>query len=127
MYPETPEEVHHLWVEAFNGGNLDDLVALYESGAALVPQPGQIVSGATAVREALAGFLTMRPKIDLQLRKVIRAGEIAQIISSWTISGTGPNGSPVTFNGVTTDVVRRQADGRWLVVIDNPYGTAAVG
>lgn len=127
MYPETPEEVHHLWVDAFNRNNLDDLVALYEPGATFVPQPGQIVSGAAAVKEALAGFLAIRPKIDLRLRKVIEAGEIAQIISSWTIIGTGPDGSAVTFNGVTTDVVRRQADGRWLVIIDNPYGAAAAG
>lgn len=127
MYPETPEEVHHLWVDAFNRNNLDDLVALYEPGATFVPQPGQIVSGAAAVKEALAGFLAIRPKIDLRLRKVIEAGEIAQIISSWTITGTGPDGSAVTFNGVTTDVVRRQADGRWLVIIDNPYGAAAAG
>lgn len=127
VYPETPEDVHRLWVEAFNRGNLYDLMALYEPGAAFVAQPGQIVSGAGAVRKALAGLLAMRPTINLQLRKVIPAGEIAQIISSWTITGTNPDGSPATFNGVTTDVVRRQGDGRWLLVIDNPFGAAAAG
>jgi ketosteroid isomerase-like protein len=27
------------------------------------------------------------------------------------------------MEGRTTDIVRRQADGSWLFVIDDPYGT----
>jgi ketosteroid isomerase-like protein len=35
---------------------------------------------------------------------------------------TAPGGSPLELAGRFTDVVRRQPDGRWLFVIDNPYG-----
>jgi hypothetical protein len=28
----------------------------------------------------------------------------------------------VSLAGQTSDVARRQADGRWLIMIDNPFG-----
>ena len=34
----------------------------------------------------------------------------------------GPDGHPVELSGRFTDVVRQQAGGEWLFVIDNPYG-----
>jgi len=36
--------------------------------------------------------------------------------------GTGPDGRPITVQGTSADVLRKQADGRWLLVIDHPFG-----
>ena len=38
-------------------------------------------------------------------------------------TGTGPNGTPVMLTGRYADVLRRQDDGSWRFVIDNPWGT----
>jgi len=32
------------------------------------------------------------------------------------------DGKAVTRSGIATDVARRQPDGTWLIVVDNPYG-----
>ncbi len=127
MPVRTPQDVHTLWAEAFNRGSLDALMGLYEPGASFVPQPGQVVSGLDAVRQALAGLLALRGTIHLQPRMVVQAEDVAQLLSTWTISATGQDGKPVTLTGQTTDVVRRQPDGTWRIVIDNPYGSAAAG
>ncbi len=127
MGAQTPEAVHHLFMEAFNRSDLDGLMALYEPGATLVPAPGQTVTGAQAIRQALTGFLALKGTIDIQLKKVLQAEDIAQVLSTWTIKGTGPDGSPLTLNGQTTDVVRLQSDGSWRLVIDNPFAFHAVG
>ena len=37
---------------------------------------------------------------------------------------TGPDGEPVRLEAKNADVLRRQADGTWRFVIDNPWGTA---
>ena len=37
-----------------------DLIALYESDAVLIPQPGQRVAGVSAIRESLIGFLNLK-------------------------------------------------------------------
>ena len=41
--------------------------------------------------------------------------------------GTAADGSEVNLTGQTSDVVRRQADGTWLLVIDNPFGCEGIG
>lgn len=38
------------------------------------------------------------------------------------MAGVAPDGSPVTGSGLSVAVLRRQTDGRWLMVIDNPFG-----
>jgi hypothetical protein len=42
-------------------------------------------------------------------------------------SATDPQGNAVELSGQASDVLRRQADGTWLLVIDNPYGVEAGG
>jgi ketosteroid isomerase-like protein len=38
------------------------------------------------------------------------------------LDGTGPDGKPVKIEGQSAEVARRQPDGTWLFVIDNPHG-----
>ena len=40
------------------------------------------------------------------------------------MTGVAPNGTPVRHEGLSVAVLRRQADGRWVMVIDQPYGDA---
>jgi uncharacterized protein (TIGR02246 family) len=58
-----PEELPELAVQAINSGDVDTLVALFEPQACMIPEPGQVVAGAQAIREALSGFLAMKPKL----------------------------------------------------------------
>src|SRR4051794_37617714 len=41
------EQLHRLFEQAFNAGDLEALMDLYESDAAPIPQPGVTVAGAT--------------------------------------------------------------------------------
>ena len=119
----TPEKVLKSIVEGINSGNLDSLIALYESGAAFATQPGTLSHGPSGVREALTGFLAMKGKIDLNVTRVLEASGLALVTSAWSFIGTGPNGEPVHLAAKSADVLRRQADGSWRLVIDNPWGT----
>ena len=124
MSASTPEEVPRLWAETFSAGDLDALVALYEEDVILVPQPGEAVTGIDGIREALSAFLAMRPTFNLEVRKVLQTGDIALSFAEWTLSGTGPDGEAIEMAAQTSDVLRRQPDGSWRIVIDNPYGSA---
>jgi len=37
----------------------------------------------------------------------------------WTLRGTAPDGTAIQSEGRNTEVVRQQADGRWLFAIDH--------
>ena len=117
-----PEDMGQAFTEAFNSGNVDAVLALYESNAVLAAQPGQLASGIDAIREALKGFLALKGKLALESRYCIRAGDTALTSSKWSLRGTGPDGKPVEMAGKSAEVVRRQADGRWLYILDHPFG-----
>jgi uncharacterized protein (TIGR02246 family) len=123
MPVHTPEELQPLWAEAFSAHDLEAVMALYEPEATLIPQPGQEVTGTEAIRDALSGFLALNPKFELEFKKAFQAGDIALLFSEWTMSGTDPEANVVELEGRTSDVAHRQADGSWLFVIDDPYGT----
>jgi ketosteroid isomerase-like protein len=65
----------------------------------------------------------MKGKLDLQVRRVLEAGDLALVAGNWSFTGTAPDGTAVTLTGNNADVLRRQPDGSWRFVIDNPWGT----
>jgi uncharacterized protein (TIGR02246 family) len=128
MAARTPEAVHAEWMKAFNAGNLAGMVALYEPDSVVVSEPGgDVVSGLPALKENLRGYLSFGGQIDLRLQRCIRSTNLAILYSSWTMNGQAPDGSEVSMKGLTSDVVRRQEDGTWLVAIDNPFGCEGIG
>ena len=123
MSQETPEQVLASITEGINSGNLDSLMSLYESQAAFAAQPGNLSHGLAGIREGLAGFSAMKGKLDLKVRRVLQASDLALVTTVWSFAGTGPDGEPVKLEAQSADVLRRQADGSWRFVIDNPWGT----
>jgi ketosteroid isomerase-like protein len=49
-------------------------------------------------------------------------GDLALTGGRWKMTGTDPDGNPVTLSGNSCEVVRRQADRAWRFAIDNPWG-----
>ena len=122
MSTSQPEAVIERFSELLADGELDAMVELYEPDATFAPQPGVQVSGREAIREALAGFLAVKPRMTGEIEKVLCAGDTALVANRWKLSGTAPDGSPVEMSATSADVLRRRADGSWRIVIDDPWG-----
>ena len=124
MSTATPVQVLESIVTGINSGNLESLLPLYENDAAFATQPGSLAPGAPGIREALNGFISMKGKLDLDVTRVLEVDDLALVIGEWSFNGTGPDGEPVQLEAKNADVLRRQTDGSWRFVIDNPWGTA---
>lgn len=108
--------------EAMAQGKLDSVMAAYESGATLVAQPGTSVSG-PAFKDAMDGYVSMAPVFEMPKHEVIESGDIALHIAPWTMKAVDPaSGQEITQKGLSLAVFRKQSDGKWLMVIDNPFG-----
>ena len=113
-------------VRAVNRGDLDSAVALYEPDAVLLARPGEPARGREHIAAALQRFIALRPTLSSAASRVFESGEVALYLGRWSLTGVGPDGAPVTMGGESTDVLRRQADGRWLIALDNPWGAAVL-
>ena len=120
---ETPEQVLEAVVEGINTANHDLLLSLYEPGAAFATRPGALAHGLGDICDALDGFIALNGKLDLEVSRVLEVGDLALVVGNWSFTGTAPDGEPVTLAARNADVLRRQADGSWRFVIDNPWGT----
>ena len=118
----SPIEVVAQLVQSINRGDLAAAVALYESDAVLVARPGELARGTAEIREALARFVALKATLRSEAQQVIETDSVALYVGRWSLRGTDPAGQAVAMSGESTDVLRRQGDGRWLIVLDNPWG-----
>ena len=119
-----PQDVHRYFGMAFNSGDLDALMSMYEPGAVLAPEPGsaQTVTGAEAIRAGLQQLLALHGKMEAATIACLETGDIALTSANWRLRGTGPDGKPIEMSGRSVEVLRRQSDGCWRLVIDHPFG-----
>jgi uncharacterized protein (TIGR02246 family) len=117
---KSPEENNAEWAEAFNAGDGEALLALYDPEAKFVMPTGDVLEGVEAIGQALGGFFALKPRIDLRTERVLRCGDTAIANGSWTVTGTAPDGTAVEMSGRDTIALREQADGTWRLIIDDP-------
>jgi ketosteroid isomerase-like protein len=117
----TPEELLNLQVKEFNKGNVNSLMTLYDNDACFASRSGQVIKGLGSIRLALQDFIDMRCKLEVKVKKVLEATNLALIVTEWSIKGIESDGKTVNLTGMGTVVLRQQSDGTWLIVIENPW------
>jgi ketosteroid isomerase-like protein len=81
----TPREIHFLFERAFNTGNIEAILALYEPGAVLL-SGGELVTGYEGLRNAYSAFLATGARMKLDTRAVIESGEgLAVLHGAWSL------------------------------------------
>lgn len=121
----SPDGVIRRFSDLLNARDVEGAVALYEPEATFVSEPGRWVTGAGEIRAALERFAALEPELDGEIESVRQAGEIALVVNRWSLCGRGPDG-PVEMGGRSADVLRRQRDGSWRVLFDDPWGAGGL-
>jgi ketosteroid isomerase-like protein len=106
---KQPEDLSRFVVERLNAGDVEGLVALYEPDAVLALPNGQVATGSSEIRKAYERLVADKPTFTpgRQLPTLFN-GDLA--LTSVRLAD----------GGVTVEVARRQPDGTWLWVIDQP-------
>jgi len=115
-----PEDLNRFFLERANAGDVEGVIALYEPDAVLVGPGRQMISGTLALRQAYTQLFIGKPTFAGENQAAIRNGNLALTSTKFTISSVDPDGKPITLKTATTEVARRQPDGTWLWIIDQP-------
>jgi uncharacterized protein (TIGR02246 family) len=120
MPAHSPEEIHALIAAAFNAGDLDAFLELHEEDAAtVVPPEGRRVSGRAEIRRALEPIFALRPSARIKVVGKLQADDLALTHARVSVIG-GDGAQRLEVSGRGTIVSRRQPDGTWRIVLDNP-------
>jgi len=121
MGPDEREirEVHSIWIDAVNAGDLDGLLTLMADDVVFL-NLGQAPFGRDGFSAAFsAGHQQARIRCISELEEVVVVGEVAYTRSRDALSVTPRDGGEATqLAGYRITVYRKQPDGRWLLARD---------
>lgn len=105
-----PEDLTRLFVERANAGDAEGLAALYEPDAIVAFPSGQLTVGRDAITALYRQMLAAKPHFRLETPlPTLVVGDLALTATP-----------ALDEAGARAQVVRRQADGTWLRVLDRP-------
>jgi uncharacterized protein (TIGR02246 family) len=122
MVAKSPEHAVELLDRAFNEGDVDTLLALYEDAAVVIPEPGKTARGKAELRDFFEHAVRAGSSARQLQTHVIEADGVALFLSRWTLHARGSDPAVSSRAFVATTVFRKQQDGGWKVLIDNPLG-----
>jgi uncharacterized protein (TIGR02246 family) len=109
-HAHKPEDLTRLFVKRANDRDAAGLAELYEPDAVLAYPPGHATIGRDAIRRLYEQMLTKVQRFEPEdSLPTLRHGDVA-VTSTRRRDG----------KGIRIQVVRRQADGSWLRIIDWP-------
>ena len=119
-----PEDCDRLLYELIESGDLEAAVNLYEPDAVFIVPPGKRITGQDAIREVLESMTTGQStgKLESVASVTSSDGTLAFTRSSGTSTNPGPDGKLTTTHFHSVEVLRKQPDGSWRIVIDDPRG-----
>jgi ketosteroid isomerase-like protein len=108
-----PEDLTRLFVERANNKDAAGIAALYEENAVMAYPPGGQTAGRDAIRALWEKLLPNTPRFEQEEPlPTLVSGDIA-------LTATAPKDEA----GARAQVARRQPDGSWLRLLDQPEFT----
>jgi uncharacterized protein (TIGR02246 family) len=122
MLPHKPEDWPHVFEQHLNAGDLDTVMALYEAEARFVARSGDTLVGRNAIRKVLARMIEAKTQFQSRVVRAVTVGEIAQLYTDFDGTRIDESGNTVPIRNKAIEVLRRQPDGTWRLIVGDPNG-----
>jgi uncharacterized protein (TIGR02246 family) len=123
MIPHTPEEWPQVFVQHVNAGDLDAVMALYEPDAHFISPSGETLVGRDAIRKVVAHLIDAKTRYrGSRVIKAVTVGDIAQLYTDFERTAVDDSGNTVILQSRAIEVLRRQPDGSWKLIVGDPNG-----
>lgn len=116
--PKRAQDAHATLAAAFNTGDVNTVLSMYDYNGIIVPEPGKPVSGREKFEEAIKAILSIKSNMEIKTVYCLQTGNLAVGRSEWSIT----DGEEVKIKSKGIEVMQQQADGSWKIVIDHAFG-----
>lgn len=120
-----PDDVSRVLVKALETGDIETSLAVYEPSAVLFSKSGRTMTGLDEIRKNNAALIALKPTFDIAFIKFTLSGDgtLATNRMKANLSWKDAEGKLVDASVDTLEVLRKQEDGSWRYIIDDPYGS----
>jgi ketosteroid isomerase-like protein len=127
MIANSPGHAVELLDHAFAQGDLEAVLSFYEDAAVVITEPGKAARGTAELRSFFAWAMQSGSRAEQLRTQVIEADGVALFLSRWTLHSQGVGAEVTAQTFIATTVFRKQPDGGWKALIDNPFGPLILG
>ena len=120
MLPDKPEDWPACFTEQLNAGELDAVMDLYKPEARFVTRSGATLAGRDRICEPLAAMIRSKTKLHSRVIRAVTVGDIAQLYTDFEGIALDRSGQTIEARNKAIEVLRRQPDGTWKLIIGNP-------
>jgi uncharacterized protein (TIGR02246 family) len=120
--PHKPEDWPRVFEQHLNAGDLDAVISMYEPEARFVTQTGETLVGRDAIRKVLGDMIETKTQFHSQVVRAAIVGEIAQLYTDFEGTREDDSGKTVPVHAKAIEVLRRQPDGTWKLIMGDPNG-----
>ncbi|MES2575030.1 MAG: nuclear transport factor 2 family protein [Bacteroidota bacterium] len=102
-------------------GDLTGALSCFDKDATYIERDGQEIKGLDNIKKSMEHLCTWKPDIKGSKQKVTIVGNLAVWVDAWTLKAVMPDGNPIEMNGATTCMMKKNENGIWLWLVDNPF------
>ncbi|HEY5778351.1 MAG TPA: nuclear transport factor 2 family protein [Terrimicrobiaceae bacterium] len=120
--PHEPGNWPRLFEQYLNAGDLDAVTALYEPEARFVARSGETIVGSGPIRKVLAGLITANTHLQCRVLKAVTIDNAAVLYTNFEGTTVDHSGNTVPIRSKAIEVLRRQPNGDWKLIVGDPNG-----
>jgi uncharacterized protein (TIGR02246 family) len=107
------------WSKAAGAKDVDKTVSYYSEDAVVMPPNGPSATTKEAIRTLWKDLLT-DASISWKTKEVevAQSGDLASLSGTYEVTLNDPSGKEVNDRGKYVEIFKKQADGRWKVIVD---------
>lgn len=102
-------------------GDLSGALSCFDKDATYIERDGQEIKGLDNIKKSMEHLCTWKPDIKGSKQRVTIVGDLAVWVDAWTLKAVMPDGKPIEMNGATTCMMKKNENGIWLWLVDNPF------
>ena len=122
MLPSNPEDWPSVFEQHLNAGDLDKVMSLYEPDARFVAPSGETLIGRDRIRQVIAGLILSKTNFQSRVLRVNAIDDLALLYTDFDGTTVDGSGKTIELRSKAIEVLRRQPDGTWKLIIGDPNG-----
>lgn len=119
--PLFPQKMNQYFADAYNSGEVENLIRLFEENAKSVTVEGNVLSSVRQIKSDHQKLLQLGGRMTSTNIFCVEFENIALLRADWIIKTFDSKGQEIEIIGSSSEIVRKQSNGTWLYVIDHPF------